>query len=81
MLDEFQLKSEPLLKLAEIIRAADTNRHELAPEAAGLLAMSAGLSRMFRDDLQQLENGMLIYDALYRWARDARDETHNWPNP
>lgn len=78
---EFGLGSPPLLKLAEIVRAADTARLDLAPQAAGLLAVSLGLSRMYRDDLAQLDAGMLIYDALYRWCRDAGDETHNWPNP
>ena len=48
-------------------------------EAAGLLAVSLGLSRMYVDDLEQLEAGMLIYDALYRWAHDATGETHDWP--
>ena len=62
-----------------IVRAADTARPDLAPEAAGLLAVSLGLSRMYADDLEQLEAGMLIYDALYRWARDATGDTHNWP--
>jgi hypothetical protein len=38
-----------------------------------------GLSRMYADDLEQLEAGMFLYDALYRWCRDATDETHNWP--
>ena len=61
------------------MRAADTDRHDLAPEAAGLLAVSLGLSRMYRDDLQQLEAGIAVYDAFYRWARDARDESHDWP--
>jgi hypothetical protein len=60
------------------VRAADTNRHDLAPEAAGLLAMSIGLSRMYRDDTEQLNAGMVIYDALYRWARDGQGETHDW---
>lgn len=59
---------------------ADTNRHDLAPEAAGLLAASLGLSRMYRDDLVQLDAGMLLYDAFYRWARDATDEGHDWPS-
>ena len=62
-----------------IVRGADTNRHDLAPEAAGLLAASLGLSRMFRDDLEQLDAGMLLYDAFYRWARDATSEGHDWP--
>lgn len=79
MLEEFQLQTEPLLRLATIVRAADTNRHDLAPEAAGLLAASLGLSRMYKDDLRQLEAGMGLYDALYRWARDATGEGHDWP--
>ncbi len=79
MLDEFELHSEALDRLAGIIRAADTNRHDLAPEAAGLLAISVGLSRQYRDDQQQLDAGLLIYDALYRWARDGSGETHDWP--
>lgn len=81
MLDEFELDSEPLRRLATIVRGADTNRHELAPEAAGLLAVSLGLSRMYRDDVEQLEAGMHLYDAFYRWARDATDESHDWPQP
>ena len=67
--------------MAEIIRAADTGKLETSKETAGLLAISLGLSRQYADDLEQLEAGMVIYDALYRWCRDATDETHNWvPN-
>ena len=81
MLEEFGLiSSEPLNTLAQIVRGADTNRHELAAEAAGLLAISVGLSHMYQDDLKQLEAGMLIYDAYYQWARDAKDEGHDWPS-
>lgn len=79
MIEEFGIGHAPLDKLAVIVRAADTNRHDLAPEASGLLAASLGLSRMFRDDLEQLDAGMLLYDAYYRWARDATDEGHDWP--
>jgi hypothetical protein len=79
MVEEFGLGTPPLLRLATIVRGADTSRPELAPEAPGLLAASLGLSRMYADDLQQLEAGMLLYDAFYRWSRDATDETHNWP--
>jgi rhodanese-related sulfurtransferase len=79
MVEEFGLATEPLLQLATIVRGADTARPDLAPEAQGLLAVSLGLSRMFSDDMPQLDAGMLIYDALYRWCRDATDETHNWP--
>jgi rhodanese-related sulfurtransferase len=79
MIDEFGLSSDPLMRLAKIVRGADTARPDLAPEAQGLLAMSLGLSRMYSDDTEQLDAGMLIYDALYRWCRDATEETHNWP--
>ena len=79
MLDELGLRSEPLDRPAAIVRGADTARLDLAPEAPGLLAASLGLSRMHLDDLGQLEAGVTLYDAFYRWARDASEETHNWP--
>ena len=60
-------------------RAADTARLDICPEAPGLLAASLGLSRMYDDDLEQLEAGIALYDAFYRWCRDATGETHNWP--
>lgn len=69
---------EALGRLARIVRGADTGHPELAPEASGLLAASLGLSRMFDDDNAQLEAGMLLYDALYRWCRDATGEAHDW---
>lgn len=80
MIEEFGLGTAPLLKLATIVRAADTARLDLSPEAPGLLAASLGLSRMFSEDLPQLDAGMLLYDAFYRWCRDATEETHNWPS-
>ena len=79
MLDAFGLATGPLRRLATIVRGADTGRLDLAPEAAGLLAASLGLSRGFADDLAQLEAGMTVYDAFYRWCRDATEETHDWP--
>ncbi|MBN8814128.1 MAG: chromate resistance protein [Sphingomonas sp.] len=79
MVEEFGLGGiEPLVHLATIVRGADTGHPEIVPEAAGLLAASLGLSRMYSDDLEQLEVGMGLYDAFYRWCRDARGETHNW---
>ncbi|MET2828987.1 chromate resistance protein ChrB domain-containing protein [Mesorhizobium shangrilense] len=80
MIEEFGLQSQALDRLATIVRAADTASLDLVPQAAGFLAASLGLSRMFRDDLEQLEAGMLLYDAFFRWCRDATDETHNWPS-
>jgi rhodanese-related sulfurtransferase len=79
MLDELELRTEPLAKLAAMVRGADTARLDLAPEAPGLAAASFGLSRMYSDDLEQLLASMTLYDAFYRWARDASDETHDWP--
>lgn len=81
MLDEFGLHTGPLDRLAAIVRGADTDRPDLAPEAAGLLAASLGLSRIYKDDLAQLDAGLALYDAFYRWARDAVAETHSWPIP
>lgn len=80
MINEFGLTTKALTHLATIVRGADTNRHDLAPESAGLLAASLGLSRMYSDDLEQLEAGMLLFDAFYRWSRDAIDEGHDWPH-
>jgi hypothetical protein len=65
-------------RLATIVRGADTDRVLIAPESSALLALSLGLSRMFDDDHRQLDAGMLVYDAPYRWSRNATDETHNW---
>ncbi len=79
MVEEFGLATPALLRLATMVRAADTARLDLSPEAPGLLAASLGLSRMYDDDLEQLEAGIALYDAFYRWCRDATGETHNWP--
>lgn len=79
LLTEFGLSTPALDRLALIVRGADTAQLDLAPESAGLLAASLGLSRMYSDDLAQLEAGIALYDAFYRWARDATDEQHNWP--
>ncbi|HET7064256.1 MAG TPA: chromate resistance protein ChrB domain-containing protein [Rudaea sp.] len=69
-----------LAELGVIVRGADTARPDLAPQAAGLLAVSLGLSHLYRDDHEMLKHGMVIYDALYAWCRHARGETHTW-NP
>jgi rhodanese-related sulfurtransferase len=76
MIEEFGLDSDALIRLALIIRGADTGRLDLTPQSGGLLAASLGFSRMFRDDLAQLEAAMALYDAFYRWCRDAANETH-----
>jgi rhodanese-related sulfurtransferase len=81
MIEEFGLAHAPLMQLATIVRGADTARPDLAPEVAGFLAASLGLSRVYKDDLAQLDAGMTLYDAFYRWCRDATGEAHNWPSP
>lgn len=79
MIEEFCLATPALTRLARVIRAADTNTPKQAPEAAGLLALSVGLSRQYKNDIQQLDAAMPLYDAFYRWARDGFDEGHDWP--
>lgn len=74
----FELKSAALDRLATIVRGADTDVLDLAPQSAGLLAISLGMSKNFADDLAMLDTMMPVYDALYRWALDASDETHSW---
>jgi rhodanese-related sulfurtransferase len=76
----FNLRDPALDALAVIVRGADTSRHDLAPQAAGLLAISLGLSLNYKDDLEMLAQGMTMYDALYSWCRKGKDEVHTW-NP
>jgi hypothetical protein len=76
MVEELGLATAPLTRLARIVRGADTGRLDLAPQCAGLLAASLGYSRMCRDDLEQLEAALALYDAFFRWCRDAVEETH-----
>ena len=80
LLARHELTGPALADLAVIVRGADTARLDLAPQCAGLLAISLGLSRLFADDHEQVRHGVVMYDALYAWLRDARPETHTW-NP
>lgn len=79
-LARFGVTDPTLARLAEIVRGADTGHLDLAPQAAGLLAISLGLSAIESDDLAMLENGLVIYDALYGWCRFAAEESHGWPS-
>jgi hypothetical protein len=75
----FGLDDDPALqRLAVIVRGADTDRHALAPEAAGLHAISLGLASLYEDDHALLAQGMTLYDALYAWAKSAQGERHAW---
>jgi hypothetical protein len=77
---KYRLHDPGLRDLAVIVRGADTARLDLAPECAGLLAISLGLSRLYASDDEQLRRGFVVYDALYAWLTEARAETHTW-NP
>ena len=74
-----RLADPALAQLATIVRGADTSRLDLAPQSAGLYAISLGLSQVFADDHEMLRQGLVMYDALYAWCRSLTGETHNWP--
>jgi hypothetical protein len=76
--ERFAIDDKGVAALAPIIRGADTDRHDLAPEAAGLHALSLGLAASIDDDHALLEQGIIVYDALYAWATRARGEKHDW---
>ena len=75
-LKKHNLEDPALKTLAVIVRGADTDRHDLATQASGLWAISAGLAFNFTDDHDLLEKGMVIYDALYSWAKHLQKERH-----
>ena len=75
----FGVRDPALDRVADIIRGADTSRHDLAPQCAGLLAITLGLGAIEGDDHALLERAMPLYDGLYGWARFAAGETHGWP--
>jgi rhodanese-related sulfurtransferase len=76
----YRLNDPALERLALIVRGADTARLDLAPQAAGLAAISLGLSRIFADDHEMLKHGMVMYDALHAWCKEGQDALHTW-NP
>jgi hypothetical protein len=76
-LKKYALANPSLQDLAVIVRGADTDRLNLAPQCAGLLAISLGLSHNFKDDHEMLKHGLVVYDALYAWGCRARGEKHS----
>lgn len=77
LMADFKLNDPVLTDLAVIVRGADTGQPNLTPQSAGLLAMSLGLSELYRNDHDMLAHGMVMYDALYAWLKSARAEIHN----
>ena len=80
IIKKHQLSDPALMQLAIIVRGADTDQFDLAKQSAGLWAISAGLFYNYNNDLEMLEIGMKIYDALYSWAKHVQQEKHTW-NP
>jgi hypothetical protein len=77
-LKKYNLTDPALQQLAVIVRGADTDRLNLAPQSPGLLAISLGLSRNISDDHDMLRYGMVLYDALYTWCQSVQGERHGW---
>jgi hypothetical protein len=78
-IDRYQIDDVGVSRLAVIVRGADTSRLDLAPQSAGLYAISLGLSATFPDDHEMLRHGLVMYDALYEWCKSLQHESHRWP--
>ena len=78
-LKKYALDTPALQQLAAIVRGADTSNLALTPQSAGLYAISLGLSHNFADDHALLQQGMVMYDALYAWCEHCQSESHHWP--
>lgn len=78
IIKKHSLTDPALIQIANIVRGADTDRFDLAPQAAGLWAISAGLSYNYKDDRELLAIGMKVYDALYSWSKYVQSEKHTW---
>jgi len=76
---KYQIEDLGVSRLAIIVRGADTSRLDLAPQSAGLYAISLGLSATISDDHEMLRHGLVMYDALYAWCAKLQNETHAWP--
>jgi hypothetical protein len=77
-LEKYHLEDPALARLAEIVRAADTDTLGRSPQAAGLLAITLGLGATIHDDQKLLAVGLIIYDALYAWCKSLTSEAHGW---
>jgi hypothetical protein len=80
IINKHNIPDPAVQRIATIVRGADTDSFQLAPQAAGLWAISAGLSYNYKDDHEMLNIGMKMYDALYSWSKYVQDEKHTWQN-
>lgn len=76
IIKKHNLTDQALQTLALIVRGADTDRHDIASQASGLWAISAGLAYNVKDDHELLGKGMMLYDALYSWAKHLQKVKH-----
>ncbi|MEI9946734.1 MAG: chromate resistance protein ChrB domain-containing protein [Chitinophagaceae bacterium] len=76
LIKEYKINDAAIHTIAAIVRGADTDRHDLASQCSGLWAISAGLAHNYKNDQELLEKGMLLYDALYSWAKYLQKEKH-----
>lgn len=81
IVNKYEIKDPAIKIIAGIVRGADTDRHEIAKESAGLWAISAGLAYNITNDYELLEKGMLLYDALYSWATHLYQQNHLQNSP
>ena len=81
IIKKYSIKDPAVLVMAVIVRGADTDRHDIAKEAAGLLAISSGLAYNITDDDELLKKGMMLYDALYSWATHLQKQKHLQNSP
>ena len=81
IIKKYQITDPAVLIMSKIVRGADTDRHDLAKESAGLWAISAGLAHNITNDFELLKNGMMLYDALYSWATHLYKQNHLQNSP
>ena len=81
IIKKHNLKDAALNRIATIVRGADTDRHDFAPQAAGLEAIFSGLSYNSKNDYELLELGLTIYDGLYSWAKHLHQLKHTQAGP
>jgi len=73
---KYEIEDAAIHTIAIIVRGADTDRHDLAVQSPGLWAISSGLAHISKSDYDLVKKGMLIYDALYAWAKYHQKERH-----
>jgi hypothetical protein len=81
IIKKHELKNPALTRIAAIVRGADTDRHDFAPQAAGLEAIFSGLAYHIKNDNELLKLGMVIYDGLYAWATHLFNQQHTKAEP